>query len=351
MIDVRLYGAKADGTTDCSTAINQAILVDDIILQNGVFLISESIKIPSNRTVYGKNAKLKLADGAYDNFFRNSDFVNGNTNIKITGLGNFVLDGNTWNNIEVYPFGGVLDYTTYGYNGEESYKYQGTVFKYVDTLEVTGIIMSDRPHVALSNVHNSNVTYKDIYLDYKVLTRNQDGITIGWGSHDFVIDNIRGYCGDDVIAFNAGDRGGFMPVELYHSDYTTGDIYNIDIDNVNLFFGAANFYIIICGDGNKVYNISFDDVSINYCRKIFYSGYTNFRTIAPAKEDIQDITMDNILVKSMDESIGVGFDIGENCQDFTITNFTNNSGMPDFDSTEGLDIVNFTINSISYPAA
>jgi len=350
MIDIRVYGAKADGITDCSVAINQAILADDIILQNGIFLISESIKIPSNRTVYGKNAKLKLADGAYDNFFRNSDFTNGNVNVNFKGLGNFILDGNTINNIEANPFNSVKCYTTHGFNSSESYKYTAATFKKVNGFEISGIIISDRPHVALGGVRNSNGVYDNIYLDYKTETLNQDGITIGWGSHDITINNIRGWCGDDFFAFNAGDRGGFMDSTLFHSAYTTGDIYNIDIDNIKVFRELYHLYIIICGDGNKVHDISFNDVLINYCGGVLYTGYTSFRTVAPAKEDIEDITMDNVLVKTMREDHRAAFQLGEDCQNITITNFTNESEEPDFAvDTEGLDIINFTINGTEYP--
>jgi len=348
MIDIRLYGAKADGVTDCITAISAAILVGDIIIQNGTFVISESIKIPSNRTIYGKNAKLKMADGSYDNAFRNSDFDGGNVNVKVIGLGNFLIDGNTVNNIEVNPFTDISHYTRYPniYGGDNVYKYNLFFFYNVTGFEVSGINFIDRPHFVGVIAWSSEGVIDNIYLNYYTLTLNQDGIDFANGCHNIAYGNIRGYCGDDWTGLGAGDKFGFN----YYSDgWNIGDIHDISFSNIKVFSELYHLYIIICGDGNKVYNISFDDILINYCGGVLYTGYTSFRTVAPTKEDIQNITMDNILVKTMREDHRAAFSLGEDCQDITITNFTNESGEPDFEETGGLDIVNFTINGTAYP--
>ena len=77
MIDVRTYGAKGDGVTDAVNGINAALLIDDVIIRDGRYLISSPIIIPSNRTVYGKNAEVFAKSGTFDNMFRNSDFTGG----------------------------------------------------------------------------------------------------------------------------------------------------------------------------------------------------------------------------------------------------------------------------------
>ena len=120
-IDVRTYGAIPDGVTDSAASINSALLVGNVIIQNGKFLLSESIKIPSNRTVYIRNAKIKLADTIYDNFLRNSDFVNGNTSVNVIGIGNAVFDGNSVNNLDGYATYGPTGYP----HSEFGYRYFG----------------------------------------------------------------------------------------------------------------------------------------------------------------------------------------------------------------------------------
>jgi parallel beta-helix repeat protein len=93
-INVSDYGAVGDGTTDDATALNAAIQAS--ITSNGqvyfphsatnVYLINSSLVIPSNTTLYfAPNVTIKLKNGANCAILKNSDFVGGNTNIKVYG--------------------------------------------------------------------------------------------------------------------------------------------------------------------------------------------------------------------------------------------------------------------------
>jgi hypothetical protein len=61
VVDVKTFGATGDGTTDDAASIQAAVNAGNIIIQNGTFKLTTSIKIPSNRTVYLWNCKVKMA--------------------------------------------------------------------------------------------------------------------------------------------------------------------------------------------------------------------------------------------------------------------------------------------------
>ena len=339
--DIRTLGALPDGSTDCAAIINSGLLSGDVIIQNGVFVISTSIKIPSNRTVYIKNAKIKLTNGSYNNFFCNSDFT-GNTNINIIGQGNAVLDGNTANNND--------SYATYSKNTLNSYRYCGIYFDNVNGFQIKGIKMVDRPHFAMlfHNCYGSVGTpavLKDVYINYYTLTANQDGIDWSWGCHDVDVDDCRGWSADDWRITCAGAYGDFVrPV----AGYNVGDIYNLDIDG-DIIMSAHNGALlpIICSGGNKIHDINVNNAHMYVAGSLIFSQYgAPYEGVpAPTKDEIYNITMDQVIFdyKGVNPTNYVCA-IGESCKDVTITNFTNNTGKALYTESGGLDVQNFKIN-------
>jgi polygalacturonase len=342
MIDVRSYGAVPDGTTDCASAINTAIIAGDIIIKDGVFLLSESIKIPSNRTAYIKNAKIKMADESYDNFFRNSDFVNGNSNCNIIGQGNAVLDGNAVNNDDSYATYGGTAFT------DNAYHYNGIMFSGVNTFEISGLKMVDRMHFAGLFHKCTNGTIDDIFLNFKTQLANQDGFDFCWGCNNITINNYRVRSSDDTTLLNVGNKEGFVPKVM--ANYDSGDIHDIDYTNVIIYGGIdhAALLPIIAGEGNKIYDCSMSNVTAYLIGAVIFSNYVGYWTIPPAKEDISGITIDNITVVS--NSRDYLCVIGESCQNIAITNLTNNSGKALYSEEAALDVVNFKINGVEQSA-
>lgn len=102
-ISVKSYGAKGDGVTDDTNAIKSALnelvpaVGGTIYLPTGTYIISETILIGGNVTIYGDgvfNSLIKLADNS------NCDIISNDENtimyyIKIHDIG---LDGNAQNN-------------------------------------------------------------------------------------------------------------------------------------------------------------------------------------------------------------------------------------------------------------
>lgn len=323
MIDIRTYGANPNGTTDASAAIQSAINADDILIKDGLFLISESIKIPSNRTVYGQNAKLKMANESYDNAFRNSDWVNGNVNVNIIGLKNFVIDCNGTNNDD--------DYTTHGGKGEtESYKYVAIQMYKVTGFELSNLIFADTPHHTI-HINQSGGTVlvpaviKDIYLNIKKLTVNQDGIDITYGSHYINITNIAGHTQDDFLIFANGVYSDLMA--SYASGYNVGDVHNVTVNGMTVKNSLnGNLPALLCGNGNKIHDISIQNVIALRSGCALFSNYgAPYVGTAPSVDDVYNIIGDNITINTLPVA-GAAFIFGQSIKNSAWTNITNNSG-------------------------
>lgn len=322
MIDIRTYGAVPDGTTDCAGAINAALLVGDVIIQNGIFLISQSIKIPSNRTVYGKNAKLKLADNSFDNLLTNSDFANGNTNVNIIGLGNFCLDANGTNNSDAYA--------TYGKRGEFSYKYVGVKMFKVSGFQLKNLTFIDTPHhcVHINKSHGSAETHSiidNIYFNFKTQALNQDGLDIMWGSSYIDISNIQGKTADDFIILFAGVNGDLLPD--YSTGFNVGDVHHITISNYIVKDSANGRFPSICaGNGNKIHDITLNNMKALSSGAFIFSNYgAEFTGTLPSVNDVYNITGDNIQINYMGSDAAC-FIFGQSIKDSAFTNVVNNSG-------------------------
>lgn len=338
MIDIRNYGAVANGTTDCSTAINNALIVGDIIIQDGTFLINTSIKIPSNRTVYGKNAKLKLGNTCYDNIFRNSDFVNGNTNVNIIGLGNFYIDCNAANNSD--------SLATYGLAGPNSYKYVAIQIYNVTTFQIKNLSIDDLHRHCMHIGRSSYGTVDGIYFNHKTVIANQDGIDILWGTHHCTFNDISGYTADDFIAIDCGVKADMCPD--YSVGYNVGDIHDLTFTNIKArsLNGGMGCPAVICGNGNKLYNIAISDVrlyNLGVPGAMFYSCYgSEWDGTAPAATDIYNITIDNAIIDAI--VTYAPFRFGHSMSDCTFTNITNNSGKAMYLIVAGDLSDNVTIN-------
>lgn len=98
LINVKDFGAVGNGVDDDTIAIQYAINTGSIYIPDGVYMISNAIKIPSGRLVKGEsfNTKLRLASYANvgSNVLQNADYINGNNNIIIKNL---FIDGNRAN--------------------------------------------------------------------------------------------------------------------------------------------------------------------------------------------------------------------------------------------------------------
>jgi polygalacturonase len=340
--DVKTFGAVGDGSHDDAADINTAVAAGNIIIQNGTFKISASIKIPSNRTVYLFNCKLKMANSSFDNFFRNSDMDGGNSNIYIIGLGGAELDGNCTNNSD--------GYATYGINPPAgpitgtAYRYIGIIFCNVDGFEIRNLYLSFIPHWSFYLQKTRNGSVHDIFIEKDTEIVNQDGIDLGHGCHDVDIYNMAIECADDFSAIAVANYSGFAYTGFV--GWNVGDCYNIsyyDIDIYDMKAGAILAPLI--GDGGKIYNVSIENVRIRKGGSIFYGSYLGYNDVACVKTDFHDITIDNVRFDTIQTRTNV-FYFGQSMMDFAATNIVNNTGATLYTLTAGDQSDNVKINEV-----
>ena len=88
------YGADASGVADSTSAIQAALDsgAGTVMLSSGIYLLTDTLTIPSNTQLisYGATLKRKTGSGAFD-MLQNADQVGGNVNIVISGI---KFDGN-----------------------------------------------------------------------------------------------------------------------------------------------------------------------------------------------------------------------------------------------------------------
>lgn len=103
LVSVSSYGAVGDGITDDTDAIQTAInAAKNIHIPIGTYLISSSLRVPSDRNIFGDGfgSILKKTHENVDHVIINLDIVNGNTNII---LGNFQIDGSRFPDTHYEP--------------------------------------------------------------------------------------------------------------------------------------------------------------------------------------------------------------------------------------------------------
>lgn len=349
--DVKLFGATGDGVTDDSAAINTAVAAGNIIIQNGTFLLSLSIKIPSDRTVYLYNCEVKMADESYDNFFRNADLVNGNTNIKIIGLGSVRLNGNNSNNNDNYTtyFPGLSNHPPVP---EFAYRYNAIFFYKVDNYEITGFHIYQYAHWCILMQKTSYGKIHDIYIDYgNSLTVNQDGIGLRFDSHNIEIYNIILYTGDDCFSaftshnmslFGVGNQDG----------WNLGSIRDIYYHDINVIQGSyGSLFAFWAGDGEQVYNIRFENAVITVGGSIIYGSYAvpyEIAFVPPVKTDIHDFTFKNIEFNKFFGGSRIAlFYFGQDMMDINAEDITNNTSGAFTLITDGADVTdNVKVNGV-----
>ena len=335
MIDLVNIGGDLTGVSSNVALINNALLTDDVILQNGFCLIDSAILIPSNRTLFIKNCRVRVADSTYDNVFRNLDPVGGNDNVHVIGLGGAVIDGNAANNYSLdYAIYGTLVYDITNYNSYKDhtlYKANEFFFCNVTNYSVKNLTFVDHKHYISFVQQCSYGLYENLYFNHYTTTRNQDGIAIAYGSHHLTFKNMHGYTGDDFVSIFLGTtRGGlFYPLP----NFTIGDTHDIVWDNM-VIWSQYHSLIFINGDGNKIYNILFKDVHVIRNSFLTYFGINLYNTVSNTQDELKDIDFENIYVQANTSPSVIEFT--KDCKNINISNFTNDSGKSDYIRNSGV---------------
>lgn len=253
------------------------------ITLSGNWEIEQTIRIPSDFTLYLEDCHLKMAEGTFCNMFRNAGFeqpggnrsAGADRDIRILGRGRAVLDGGIYNG---------LHERNSGKDGNPHISVNNLIlFVNVDGFEITGIRLQNQRwwainllfcrHGSLRHIDfcsNDGIagrdgsripgkTLADIgeYPGHEAYIRNSDGIDLRTGCHDIRIEDITGFTQDDTVALT-GLPGKLE--EMYRVEDLSTDIYNVIIRNVNSASFCTNIRLLNQG-GIRLYNILIDGMT------------------------------------------------------------------------------------------
>lgn len=191
-ISVKSYGAKGDGVTDDTNAIKSALndlvpgVGGTIYFPTGTYIISETILIGGNVTIYGDgvfNSLIKLADNSNCNMISNDE----NTIMYYITIHDIGLDGNAQNNTSG---SGILLH-----NASDSQIYNVRIAKFKD-----------------DGIHFTANNYSLAPMIYNCFIRGENDYTTGSGIFcdgavtDVFINNVDiGWCGTAGINLTASN--------------------------------------------------------------------------------------------------------------------------------------------------
>ena len=174
--------------------------------------INEAIVLHTGSHVVLENCYMHLEDDCYANFFVN-DASRGkwwlketrDYDISIRGVGHAVLDGGKpndliENNFNIYDENGnyVKSVKIHGYSN--CFVNIGILMQNVERVEVSGIRFVHPRYWCMNFEYCSDGHIHDIVFDADGASPNQDGLDIREGCHNFLVENLSGRTGDDMLA-------------------------------------------------------------------------------------------------------------------------------------------------------
>ena len=308
-----LYG---DGIHDDTAAIQEMIDNGKTVVlpaPEKYYLISKTLKLHSELELrLDRFAEVRLAPWSNCPMLTNCDHANGNRRIVISGgiwNGNnreqapnpqmlASADDNAGNtdarkrmpvpeNYPVDPVAGkALDWSEAHKMAYHPERYYGVIWRFVnvDGLTVENIILRDPVSYAVQSAKLTNFTFKHITFDFNLgnpSPDNMDGLHFDGFCRNGYINDLKGACYDDLLAFNAEDVAvdspGFGPIE------------NIVVDGI--FADRCHSAVRMLSCGSAVRNITIRNVTGSYYR--YAIGFTHFFT------EMERGWFDNIVLENL----------------------------------------------------
>lgn len=220
-----------------------------------VWIIDKAILLPNDVCVLMDDCRLRLADGVYDNIFRNKNMYTETAStkegeqhgIRIIGRGEAVLDGGEDN--------GLREQT---WDGSDPAPRTGCLILLNNVREycIENIACEQMRYWAIDQIACRYGRISNIRFDAKRHRPNQDGIDLRIGCYAITVENVTGYTGDDVVALSAFPCGGdaaFLPKGR------SADIHGITVKNIR---ATTNQTLVALrnNDGAKIYDITIENV-------------------------------------------------------------------------------------------
>lgn len=263
--DSKMIQAAVDAATKArGTAVIPSI---NARTGEGIWHLDEGIRLHSGSHVILDGAHLRLCDGTYINFFLNDSAADGvewwrsetrQRDITIEGRGDALLDGGVHNGLFEHSF------SLYDENGKYLGKQEingfrepsfnrGVMFRNVERVAVSGLRFVNQRYWGMCFEFCSSGHVKDIIFEAQANVPNQDGIDVREGCNNFLLENISGLAGDDMIALtNFGVR--------QETDMDTS-IHNVMIRNVRAFeTSSCDMIRLLSRGGHQIYNVQISGV-------------------------------------------------------------------------------------------
>ena len=232
-----------------------------------IWNLDEAIKLHSGSHVIIDGAHLRLDDGTYINFFLNDSAAgdvewwkseNRQYDITIEGRSGALLDGGVHNGLFEHSF------SIYDENGKYVGKQEingfkepsfnrGVMFRNVERIEVSGLRFVNQRYWGMCFEFCQAAHVHDIVFEAQANVPNQDGIDVRVGCNNFLLENISGMVGDDMIALtNFGVR--------QKTDMDTS-IHNVIIRNIRAFeTSSCDMIRLLSRGGHQIYNVQISGV-------------------------------------------------------------------------------------------
>ncbi|HEY6413469.1 MAG TPA: glycoside hydrolase family 28 protein [Edaphobacter sp.] len=329
MCDVRQHGAKGDGTTKDTLAIQAA--VDEcahagggtVRLSGGTFL-SAPIVLRSHITFELGAGGVLLGSPDHDDYPAKTEFrspgrqslvsATDAEDVAITGSG--VIDGNGeswWIEARRFKDAGIL--------GSEHTRPRLVVFDHCHHIRVEGVTLQNSPMWQLVPYNSDDVVIRNIRVLAPEKSPNTDAVN-PFSSSNVVIDHLFADVGDDNIAIKSGainSPGGDLPsknIRITNVDFRhghglsigseiAGGVQNVSVEHA-LFRGTDNGIRIKANrdrgndvSGIHVHDVQMEDVKTALILSEYYPGVLPSADIASAPvtrltPHFHDIVIENV---------------------------------------------------------
>lgn len=220
------------------------------------WVIDKTILLPNDITVYLDDCVLTLADGVYENIFRNENMYregslspeNEQYGIRIIGRGDATLDGGKDNGLreqshapdKPLPITGCL-----------------VLLNHVRDYVLEKFKCRRMRYWAINQIGCRKGRITGIDFDFFERRSNQDGINFRLGCSDVTVEHITGVTGDDTIAISCFPLS--RDKDLLPMGYSP-DVHDIRISDVRATT-VATVVALRATDGAKIYNVTIENIT------------------------------------------------------------------------------------------
>ncbi len=327
--DVKSYGAKGDGTTKDTRAIQAAI--DDcaktasstVTLSGGTF-VSAPVVLKSNMTLNIDKGATLLGSPDHADYPAISEFRAPGTqslvraanaeNIAITGSGTIDGNGESW-------WTAARATKDHGVVGVDQFRPRLVVFDHCQHIRMEGVTVQNSPSWQIVPYYTDDMTIRNVRILAPARSPNTDAID-PFSSSNMVIDHVYADVGDDNIAIKSGIINSPGPDEpsknititdcefmhghgLSIGSEIAGGANNIHAERIHFKGTDQGIRIKANRDrGNQVFNISFKDITMEdvktsiliseYYPKAMPEGDVAAEPIQRLTPFFHDITIENV---------------------------------------------------------